>query len=291
MSNFKSHFVFTRSQQNGIFLLIVIIVILQLLYWFADFYSDSTEVPLTDKEIAKFQSQIDSIKLEQATKKTPQIYPFNPNFITDYKGYVLGMSPSEIDKLHEYRASGKWINSKADFQMVTGVSDSLLSVLSPLFKFPDFISNNKERLIRNTNQTKSDIGSKLDLNRAEAEELKKINGIGEVLSDRIINYRNSIGGFVNIIQLKDVYGLTAEVRLKLEERFIVNKNSTVALLSVNKASVLELSEIPYFNYELARDIVDYRLLHEKISSFEELAVIPKFPYQKIDRIKLYLSLE
>lgn len=291
MSNFKSHFVFTRSQQNGIFLLVAIIIILQLLYWFADFSSDSTEVPLSEKEIAKFQSQVDSIKLEQITKKTPQIYPFNPNFITDYKGYVLGMSTAEIDKLHEYRASGKWINSKTDFQKVTGVSDSLLNVMAPFFKFPDFISNKKTPHVNNDRLTENVSRSKLDLNRADAEELKKIKGVGEVLSHRIINYRNSIGGFVHIVQLKDVYGLSAEVRQKLEERFFVNQETTVALLSVNKASVLELSEIPYFNYELARDIVDYRLLHEKISSFEELAVIPKFPYQKIDRIKLYLTLE
>ena len=42
-----------------------------------------------------------------ATKKDT-IYPFNPNFISDYKGYKLGMSIQEIDRLHQYRAQNKY---------------------------------------------------------------------------------------------------------------------------------------------------------------------------------------
>jgi len=66
------------------------------------------------------------------------------------------------------------------------------------------------------------------------------------------------------------------------ERFIYN---------INQASVLEIASVPYLDYELAREIVNYRLLHERIATFEELAKIKGFPSEKIDRIALYLTLE
>ena len=67
------------------------------------------------------QAQIDSLK---ALPKARTIYPFNPNYLTDQRGYFLALSPVEIDRLHAYRRQGKWINSAEDFQRVTGV-DSL----------------------------------------------------------------------------------------------------------------------------------------------------------------------
>jgi hypothetical protein len=43
------------------------------------------------------QSKIDSIK-DQSQNTLLKVYPFNPNFITDFKGYKLGMSVQEIDR-------------------------------------------------------------------------------------------------------------------------------------------------------------------------------------------------
>ena len=110
------------------------------------------------------------------------------------------------------------------------------------------------------------------------------------MSQRIINYRLKIGGFVDNIQLKDIYGLPDETEQNILNEFSVINPKPVKKISINEASVIELSEMIYFDYELAREIVEYRKLHEKISSFEELAKIESFPAYKIDRIKLYLTL-
>jgi DNA uptake protein ComE-like DNA-binding protein len=118
-----------------------------------------------------------------------------------------------------------------------------------------------------------------------------LNGIGEVLSGRIVNYRNKIGGFVADLQLKDIYGLNYELREEIQSYYTVKSTPDIKIININQASVIELSGIPYINYELAREIINYRLLHEKISSFEELEKIREFPSEKIDRIALYLSVE
>ncbi|MDT0648256.1 helix-hairpin-helix domain-containing protein [Zunongwangia sp. F260] len=286
--NFKSHFVFNRSQQNGIFLLVCIIILLQIIYHTVKFSSNTEEAPLSSEEIRVYQERLDSIKLVSSLNDTVRIFPFNPNYITDYKGYTLGMSTDEIDRLLRFRESGKWVNSAEDFQKITDVSDSLLENISPYFKFPAWVQEKNPSGIASVE--KRDIAKK-DLNSASAEELMEVNGIGEVLAARIVNYRSKIGGFMDDIQLKDIYGLNYEARENLLRRYRVIEAPDFLMKNINMVKVIELSEIPYFNYELAREIVNYRQLHEGITSFEELSKIESFPSDKIDRIKLYLTLD
>jgi len=292
MMKFKSHFVFNRSQQIGIFLLVGIVVVLQLVYHFVDLSENNNSSGLNEQDLTLFQKRIDSLKLASSAVKTVKIFPFNPNLITDYKGYTLGMSSEEIDRLHTFRARDKWVNSSQEFQQVTKISDSLLQQISPYFKFPDWVtSNNSSARLKVSNSLKKAFKDKIDLNTATAEDLMKLKGIGEVLSGRIVNYRNKIGGFVSDLQLKDIYGLNYELREEIQSYYTVKSPPQFKIFSINQASVIELSGIPYINYELAREIVNYRLLHEKISSFEELAKIKEFPSEKIERIALYLSVE
>ena len=292
MRNLKSHFVFARSEQNGIFLFVLIIIVLQLVYFFADFSPSENRSSQQEIELLEFQKTIDSIKVAEEQNFVAEIFPFNPNFITDYKGYTLGMTPEEIDKLHNFRAEEKWVNSAEDFQKVTGISDSLLDEISPYFKFPDWIASEKssssERIQVSDKKQPKD---RKDLNLATLEDLTNVSGIGEVLAGRIINYRNKIGGFLDDIQLKDIYGLNFEVRAELQSKFTVISIPSHTVYDINEATVLELAAVPYIGYELAREIINYKLLNDKINNFEELAKIKDFPSEKIDRIALYLSVK
>lgn len=289
MKGFKSHFVFSKNQQNGIFVLVLVIVILQGAYFVMNNSNTEPAFAAEDEDIKKIQKQIDSIKIAKTEADTFKIFPFNPNYLTDYRGYTLGMTTAEIDRLLEFRKEDQWINSAEDFKRVTGVSDSLLNTISPYFKFPEWVQ--EQQLSTRKSVAAKSFSAKSDLNKAKAEDLQKVNGIGEVLSTRIINYRNKIGGFIDDIQLKDIYGLNYETRDKLTAEFTVKEKPDVEIIDINEAELLELSEIPYIGYELAREIIDYRLLNEKIDNFEELTKIDDFPSDKIDRIQLYLSID
>lgn len=289
MKNFRSHFVFNRSQQNGIFILVAVIILLQLIYFFYPLSSEVEEDPEHEKMVLQLQKEIDSLKQVRSQEISIPLKPFNPNFISDYKGYMLGMSLEEIDRLHEYRAQELWVNSAEEFQEVTGVSDSLLKILSPYFKFSDF-SKNRSQENKVSKKAFSTPLPKTDLNAATAEELQKVNGIGEKLSARIVNYRNSLGGFRGNAQLKDVYELSPEVVERVLERFEV-KSSAVEKIDINAATVMQLSEIPYLKYEQARAIVKYREEVGRIESFNELLQIKDFPVDKLDRFNLYLTID
>jgi len=286
-----SHFKFTKGQRSGIFLLLFLIVVFQCIYFFVDFTSEENYT--NEDELKRFQNEIDSLRLVQIEKDKPIIYPFNPNYITDYKGYTLGMSNEEIDRLLAFRKQNKWVNSAHEFQQVTKISDSLLATISPYFQFPDWVKNPKPKL-ESTFQSYELVKSfaqKQDLNIATGLQLQKVNGIGEVLSERIINYRNKFqGGFIDDIQLQDIYGLTPEVIGRLTNEFTVKTPRVIQKLSLNQATTEQLVNIQYIDYEIAYNIIEERTLREGFKSLDELSKVKNFPLKKIEIIKLYLTL-
>ncbi len=292
MQNFKSHFTFSKKQRNGIFLLLILIVIFQCIYFFVDL--SSQEVLVNQEELSKFTKEIDSLKRIEIESRKPKVYPFNPNFITDYKGATLGMSNEEIDRLLTFRKQDKWINSAKQFQEVTKVSDSLLATISPYFKFPEWVTKpkSKNNASYSYNNKPKTYTQKQDLNTATVQELQKVNGVGKVLSERIIKFRNkSRGGFIADVQLNDVYGLTPETIEKIINHFTVKTPKTVEKINVNSATVDDLVTIPHIDYDLAHSIIEQRQLREGYKTINELTKVKDFPVNKIKIIELYLHFE
>lgn len=288
MNIIKSHFRYTKSQRNGIFFLLIFIVFLQCIFFFVDFSSEENTA-VSQTEILTFQREMDSLKNVAAAKNIPKIYPFNPNFITDFKGHQLGMNTDEIDKLLAFRAQGKFFNSTKQFQEITGLNDSLLAVISPHFKFPDWITSEK---ITEKQYSKSKIDKsivKKDINSASAEDLKMIYGIGEKLAKRIIDYRTKLQGFSFNDQIFEVWALDKEAAGKVLQYFEVMNPPKIQKINVNTATFKEVLAIVYLDYELTKKIFNYKNEVAEIQSIQELKKIDGFPLEKINRITLYLD--
>ena len=289
----KKYFQFSNQQQKGILGLFLIIVVLQFVLFFADFQM----VPESDVKKQKWFSlnaKIDS--LESLQKKQPiKLYPFNPNFITDYKGYKLGMSVVEIDRLFAFRKQNKYVNSAKEFQAVTGISDSLLATMAPYFKFPDWV--NKKRLSKPVffSNTASERFSKKanivvkDINQATQEDLIRIYGIGEAISLRILKFKESLGGFVSMEQMNDVWGLSPEVVQQLKTNFKISALPNLKKIDINNATIKELAQFPYFKYNLAREIVIYRSMNGDIKNAGDLTKIKGMSNENANIIALYLD--
>ncbi len=265
-----------------------IIGLLQALYFFVDYNSVSKGEIGKSKWLAN-QSLIDSLKNKKATY-TAKIYPFNPNFITDFKGYKLGMSVAEIDRLLAYRKLNKYVNSTEEFQKVTHVSDSLLQIISPYFKFPDWVKNNNSNFksFQNKSLINNEVIKILDINQATKEDLMKIYGIGNGISERIIKQKEAYGGFVSMEQMEEIWGLSPEVIQKLKSHFKISIIPNVKKLNINNASVKELTYFHNFGYPLAKEIVTYRTMKGDIV-IEDLTKIKGFPVDRIKIIALYLD--
>ena len=212
MKIFKSHFWYTKNQRNGILLLLLIIIIfLQLILHFKNFDSQQM-VDLSLPKITSYNKQLDSLKKKSSKKKKFKIYPFNPNYISDYKGYQLGMNVDEIDRLLAHREQRLYVNSTKEFQTITKISDSLLQKISPFFKFPEWVQkknnnkNNQQRYIPNSRINVSEITT-VDINKATLKDFTAIEGVDEYISERIIKYRSKLQGFSFKEQLFEVWDL------------------------------------------------------------------------------------
>lgn len=287
-----SYLVFTKEQRFGILLLFVLIVVLQLTCFFVDFSSDLVANPAQIRWLAG-QKKIDSLKKIEPSHSF-KIYPFNPNFITDFKGYKLGMTTQQIDRLLQFRKQNRFINSATDFQKVTGVSDSLLAAISPYFKFPDWV-NKKNNVTKMgwIDYSKEKIVAKkeksfLDINTATKADLMQVYGIGEALSDRILKQKEILGSFVSMEQMNDVWGLQPDVVEKLGKQFKIIKTPNPKKININEASIKELGQFPYFRYPISKNIVTYRSMNGTIQ-IEDLSKIKAFPIEKIKIIALYLE--
>lgn len=296
MNSLKSHFVFNRSQRGGILLLVLLIVVLLNVNYFYDF-SMPVVIDISSSEVIALQKEIDSLRLAEIEARKPKRYPFNPNFITDFKAYTLGMSPEEFDRLKYFRSNNQWINSVTDFKQVTKVSDSLLAKISPLFKFPDWITNPKQKSKSykkrkdNKGFTEMTFAQKTDLNIATVDQLQKVSGLGETLSKRIVSYRDKLGGFSADIQLNGVWGLNDDVVKRTLNLFTVKTPTQIEMMDINSASASDIATIPGISFDLAKQIWEYVELRERIESVSELEKIEGLSEVKFRLIQLYLSIE
>lgn len=293
MSKFRWIFTFSKGHYLGLLLLVLVITSTQLFIYFIQHQKKSSMVTLSKEEQnwLAVQTEIDSIKSVHAEEQG-RIYPFNPNFITDYKGYKLGMSLVQIDKLHQYRAKNKYVNSAAEFQKLTGVSQDWMKKYAPFFKFPDWVSisnakkSSQNEFVQNNTIKKNTVK---DINIATQEDLEEVFMIGEKLAQRIITERTKLGSFVSMNQLSFIWGISEEALQDLNKKFIVKNTALINRVQINDASIKELAQFPYFNYSIAKNIVTYRSMHGNIKNSEDLTNVKQFPIDKIKIIALYLD--
>ena len=295
MKIFKSHFWYTKNQRNGILLLLIIIIFLQLILHFKNFDSQQM-VDLSLPKITSYNKQLDSLKKKSSKKKKFKIYPFNPNYISDYKGYQLGMNVDEIDRLLAHREQRLYVNSAKEFQTITKISDSLLQKISPFFKFPEWVQkknnnkNNQQRYIPNSRINVSEITT-VDINKATLKDFTAIEGVDEYLSERIIKYRSKLQGFSFKEQLFEVWGLDEQMANKILSTFSIKNKPIIKKVNINTASFKEVLSNPYIDYELCIQIFDYKDEVAELQSISEIKNIEGFPIKKYNRIVLYLLAE
>ncbi len=295
MKIFKSHFWYTKNQRNGIILLLIIIIFLQLILHFKNFDSQQM-VDFSQPKITSYNKQLDSLKEKSSKKKKFKIYPFNPNYISDYKGYQLGMNVDEIDRLLAHREQRLYVNSAKEFQTITKISDSLLQKISPFFKFPEWVqkkNNNKnyqQRYIPNSRINVSEITT-VDINKATLKDFTAIEGVDEYISERIIKYRSKLQGFSFKEQLFEVWGLDEQMANKILSTFSIKNKPTIKKVNINTASFKEVLSNPYIDYKLCIQIFDYKDEVAELQSISEIKNIEGFPIKKYNRIVLYLLAE
>ncbi|NQX77416.1 MAG: helix-hairpin-helix domain-containing protein [Gilvibacter sp.] len=243
-------------------------------------YNSAAEVVLETR--ATELARIDSLSAEAAK---PKRYRFNPNFLSSYNAYLWGLSDSALTALEEFRAKNLWLRSAADFQRVTGVSDSLLGAMAPYFKFPAWTQQAKKVSSFNKNIIKK------DLNKASAAALDSVYGIGPVLAGRILGFKERYGNFGDSLQLRLIYGLKPKTRAELLKHFYIVETAVEPQLYFNEVSASDLATLPGINFEMAKELVIFRRLRGRVSEPTELLKLDGVTADWLAGIAVYLQFD
>lgn len=128
----------------------------------------------------------------------------------------------------------------------------------------------------------------IEINRSDSSTLMQLPGIGPVLSARIIKYRNLLGGYARVEQLKEVYGLPPETFELIKNRVSAD-SSFIVRININTADYWALSHIRYLEkYEIS-SILKYRQLKGKIEGMTELVNNKLITREKSLKVAPYLK--
>lgn len=127
-----------------------------------------------------------------------------------------------------------------------------------------------------------------ELNSCDSAALEALPGIGPVLSSRIIKYRNLLGGFVNVGQLKEVYGLSEET-FNIISSMIIADSLAVRKIRINEADYRELIRHPYFEKNEVASILKYRELAGDITDIGTMIDNNLISAETAGKIKGYLD--
>lgn len=230
--------------------------------------------PLPDAVVAQRDS------LLALKPPTDTLYPFNPNYMSAYHAYRLGLPKWIPDSIQKRVGRRQYFSSQNEVRRFLGLSDSIWVAIAPYIKLPEFAP-----VKRKTNTPKL----KLQLNFANLEQLQQVYGVGPVLAERIVDMRTALGGFLNQSQLDDVWGLQQETIVRLWRMFSLDSVPVIKPININTATIDELAANYYISYGLAARMVAYRSRHGQIDDLHQMAHILEIDSVRIARIALYLN--
>jgi len=247
---------FTKSERRGIFILLLVLLIITFipkLYPYFIPQEDHTE--LLQTKLIKFKEEqrvADSIDVE--AKKKPKYNKKTSQSNTTYKS-------NSIKK----NASNNYIPNKIETQKVT--QEPTTQTVKKVEKKPVVIN----------------------INTATASDFAKLSGIGEVFSNRIIKYRNGLGGFVSVEQVGTTFGIEPETFSKIKSQLVISTDYKPKQLNINTATVDQLKNHTYISEKLASQMVNYR---EKVAPFQSDEDIKKLYLMNdnlFQKLKPYLT--
>lgn len=143
------------------------------------------DIEYEDKEI-DFQHEENQLILE----------PFDPNKLNQSDWEGLGFSQKQAESIISYKNRFGPFRKKEDFKKIYVVSDEKYDELESYIVFE--VESIAEQ---NTKQLEKKL---ISINSATAENLSTIPGIGPVYAERIVKFRDKLGGFVSKNQLNQL---------------------------------------------------------------------------------------
>lgn len=293
-------FHFNKQERNGVFILCVIIAVLFLIKLLIPVLAgDKSEVQFITVDVKKGDderssngAQAESLSERKISTKdaNQELFVFNPNTISANDAQRLGFSVKLSRTLINFRNKGGKFCKTEDLKKLYGMPQSLYQTLEAYVLIP---TTNKDRdsvkqvVSKGLIIHKKEVKPLLDLNTADSLSIVELRGVGPAFTKRILKYRKLLGGFHSLVQLKEVYGMNDSLYTTISSQSIVNTDNFTKI-PINAIDISSLRSHPYFTYQMASAIINYRNKHGKLTEkiIKDLGI---FNEEKLNKILPYLS--
>lgn len=304
----RLYFTFNRSERRAIRFLLVLIVFIILVNVFMPLFIqprqwDHSPYQAMLDSMSQAVSYKDSMFYSNRYKRNHQfsddfrkpyareekkLKPFNPNDLDEAGWRQLGLSEKQAAAVVNIRNRKGGFKNAEDVKQVKFISEYVMQKIEPYLVFA---ADTQQVASKNdSNPVTSNTTKMLDINQAVLDEWKALPGIGDKLAERIVVFREKLGGFHRITQVCEVFGMPVETCDKITPQLSIGRKD-VAKIQLNYASTQELARHPYISFKLASAIVSNRNARGFYKSVDEIMTLGLVERELYDKLAPYLTVQ
>ena len=295
-----SYLSFTKKERVGIIVLLVLIAILIIVPFLFPFFIKEKRTDITS-----FKNQMNQLvtkQAESAYRKYPsrnydenynrnyreseekndfskvskgELFNFDPNTLDESGWKRLGIKDKTIKTIQNFLSKKGHFYKPEDIGKIWGLHANEVEKLLPFVKIENTTSLSypeKKAYETKTFEKGKYTPNVIEINSADTSLLIALPGIGSKLSQRILTFRDKLGGFYKIEQIAETFGLPDSIFQKLKPRFSISK-TPLRQININTASLDEMKIHPYLRYAIANAIIQYRTQHGNYTTVEDIKKI------------------
>ncbi|HEX4958514.1 MAG TPA: helix-hairpin-helix domain-containing protein [Lacibacter sp.] len=317
----KEYFTFTKKERRAVIILAVLAVLFSILpsiFPFLvkhemDFIVDeeteqllasmrsketTTNAPEDEKHTADLFQPKSNAYTQYGSSTKADLFYFDPNTATQDELKRLGIRDKTVQTILNFRTKGGTFKKPEDFNRIYGLSVREKERLLPFVKIenkalPTTDTPTSSWKLSHPKTSASSFAEKksipIDINKADTAAWKSLKGIGSFYAKKIVGFRDKLGGFYNIQQVAETYGLPDSIFQTIKPFLRINE-ADIRQINLNTATADDLKAHPYIRGTVANAIINYRNQHGAFNSVEQLLQIGAIDEILFQKIAPYLSI-
>ncbi|MFN3299780.1 MAG: ComEA family DNA-binding protein [Sediminibacterium sp.] len=274
----KDYLQFSKKERIG---LVILLLLLGLILYLPKLIKPSIQaLQPSDTAWLKEMEYVENNKTEKATNSftkevlvKPTYFYFNPNSASENQLVSLGLTPKNVQTIVRYRNKGGQFRLPEDFLKIWGIDPAVAKALIPFIRIPEQQGPNQYQGVKRNRGYDETFSPKkipnIDINEASIATWELLPGIGPVLAARIVKFREKLGGFAEIEEVKKTYGISDSLYVQIKPFLQLNNTEKP---SINTASAALLQKVGV-SPAIAVAIVTYRKQYGLFDSLEDLKKI------------------
>lgn len=308
----KEYFLFTKRERIAIIGLMVVILLAYVLPYFikppgrAPSAKELQEFRMMEQQLSQVNKTGDED--EYATAHAPpviidddehpsvKLFYFDPNTISAEGWKQLGLRSKTIGTILKYLSKGGRFYQAMDLKKIYGLRaedyarlERYVRIEKPDNSYKPDKPSAPPNTIHPTTYSRPSAKNIIDINTADTADWISLPGIGSKLATRIVTFREKLGGFYDIDQIRETYGLADSTFQKILP-LLTKGNYPIQKININTSTLETLKQHPYIRWTLASAIIRYREQHGPFPTLESLQQVAAITPAIYSKLLPYLSL-